>query len=1181
MAEPTSHAQTLTTSIAAAEFDDDLLPMNYFPFGTHVSKEAWDRYHLLSLVRASAKASDTYVVRELARLLNASRAAQASELPPVSAGQLLTAGLIVDILRYIIDKYCWEEHPGIADRAVKDTKRSMGETGVDARIHAFAKFYPATEIQAGRSDADSFLRGETRRRAHRDIAVWETALLRLVTQNRAMRSFRDLFDDSDLERAVQYRKFVNALETFYASQPPFGPLGQTIFEVLRAPMLASPDSLEGQLEYILQHWATFLPPKLLQRVLVARGVMREETQQRGHGPGPAAVLTFGRGGAHGHDDYPEPERFTRDADWMSNVVLLAKSTYVWLDQLSRQYQRSITRLDEVPDEELERLGRWGFSGLWLIGVWERSTASADIKRMMGNAEALSSAYSLFDYRIADDLGGEPAYQNLRDRAWRHGVRLASDMVPNHMGVYSQWVIDHPDWFVQLDYPPFPGYQFNGANLSRDPRYTIQIEDGYWDKRDASVVFRLIENSSGRMRYIYHGNDGTSMPWNDTAQLNYMMPEVREAVTQTILGVARRFPIIRFDAAMTLAKRHYQRLWFPKPGEGGAIPSRAEHGMNKQEFDAHMPEEFWREVVDRVQREAPDTLLLAEAFWLMEGYFVRTLGMHRVYNSAFMNMLKMEENSKYRATVKNVLEFSPEVLKRFVNFMSNPDERTAVEQFGRGDKYYGVAVLMTTMPGLPMFAHGQIEGYNEKYGMEYRKAYWDEQPDQHMIFRHESEVFPLMRRRHLFSGVEHFAFFDFRAPEGHTDENVFAHTNRSGGERALIVYNNAYNTTRGTVQHSCAINRGSLDNPSFVHPTLGEALAIRAEENIFYIFRDHRSATEYIRQGAHFCREGFSLELHAYQYCAFVQWREVFDSDGSWGKLAYLLEGRGVPSIDIAHREMQLAPLLGPLRNVLQSDVIAALCNIVSGVSQEDDEDFELVKLRVDEFDAACPGTGGARRPPAELFNEVMSAMRSLGSIGERAKALGLESCQCEYLLAFGGENPHDEEDLWHVPVACSMLRLLAPIISGDESILMRPHWMDEWLLTPLVALAFRRSIREDYGAMRDAQLVKLCFEHRGLLEAATEHQRADTWRAVLADGAARDFLDVNRHAGATWVNKEYLEQFVATLYFCTAREVLVDGSSDDDEKAYEIGLAYERAIEIVDAAAEAGYDMDTLNTLLT
>ena len=78
-------------------------------------------------------------------------------------------------------------------------------------------------------------------------------------------------------------------------------------------------------------------------------------------------------------------------------------------------------------------------------------------------------------------------------------------------------------------------------------------------------------------------------------------------------------------------------------------------------------------MDRVATEVPDTLLLAEAFWLMEGYFVRTLGMHRVYNNAFMHMMKDEENQKYRDTIKNVLSFSPEVLKRFVNFQNNPDE----------------------------------------------------------------------------------------------------------------------------------------------------------------------------------------------------------------------------------------------------------------------------------------------------------------------------------------------------------------------------------------------------------------------------------------------------------------------------------------------------------------------------
>ncbi len=70
-------------------------------------------------------------------------------------------------------------------------------------------------------------------------------------------------------------------------------------------------------------------------------------------------------------------------------------------------------------------------------------------------------------------------QNLKDRAWRRGIRLASDMVPNHMGIDSRWVIEHPDWFISLDYCPFPSYTFNGPDLSNDGRVGIFLEDHYY------------------------------------------------------------------------------------------------------------------------------------------------------------------------------------------------------------------------------------------------------------------------------------------------------------------------------------------------------------------------------------------------------------------------------------------------------------------------------------------------------------------------------------------------------------------------------------------------------------------------------------------------------------------------------------------------------------------------------
>ncbi len=106
------------------------------------------------------------------------------------------------------------------------------------------------------------------------------------------------------------------------------------------------------------------------------------------------------------------------------------------------------------------------------------------------------------------------------RAWQRGIRLSADMVPNHMGIDSKWVIEHPDWFLSLPYPPYPSYTFNSENLSDDSRVEIHLEDHYYDHSDAAVVFKRYDRHTEDTRYIYHGNDGTSFPWNDTAQLDY-------------------------------------------------------------------------------------------------------------------------------------------------------------------------------------------------------------------------------------------------------------------------------------------------------------------------------------------------------------------------------------------------------------------------------------------------------------------------------------------------------------------------------------------------------------------------------------------------------------------------------------------------------------------------------------
>ncbi len=901
--------------------------------------------------------------RKLALALNKAREEENGGIPDpkrqVNAGALYAMGLIDELSHAMVARYRKETDPAVLTDALKWFTAQTGAQQVDKLLRAFTESFPNSEIHSGKLTVDEWLAGETEGLPNREAAFEELLLLHLANNNPAFKQFNELFDNKGLRETTAYEGITKELPNYFATRPPVDPEIGSLLDALEAPVRLSPDSLTAQLDYIREHWDKFIDADLKQILLAIDTVKEEDIAiwMRFNPPGP----DFHRHGAPGMGgegfrgdeyigfedayetgpdgvrrlkagrqygtDYQAPlneyEAFSADQAWMPTVVMMAKSTYVWLEQLSRKYGRHIHKLDMIPDEELKLLADRGMTALWLIGLWERSVASARVKHLRGQSDAVASAYSLKEYNIAEDLGGNPAYQNLRERAGRYGLRLASDMVPNHMGIDSPWVIEHPDWFVFRWESPFPAYQFNGPDLSPDSRAEIKIDDHYYDQTDAAVAFRIRYNQSGETRYIYHGNDGTTFAWNDTAQLDYSKADVREQVMQVILHVARMFPIIRFDAAMVLAKRHVQRLWFPLPGVGGSIPSRAENAMTDEEFNAIMPAEFWREVVDRVAAEVPGTLLLAEAFWMLEGYFVRTLGMHRVYNSAFMNMLRDEENAKYRSYLKKTIEFDPDILKRYVNFMSNPDERTTIDQFGSGDKCFGVATVMSTMPGLPMFGHGQIEGYTERYGMEFKMPRMTEWPDQHLVERHNREIAPLLKKRYIFAESANFVLYDFWTGFGTVNENVFAYSNRNGNERSVVLYNNSFTSTNGTIKISAAdMDKGSGE---LRQRSLAEGLALPGEDNAIMAFYDHARQLHYLRRGSNLRNDGLSMDLRGYQYAVLLNWRDLRSTEEQpWDRLCDALNGQGVPDLHEALNKLRFQAVHAALRSLLCREKVADL-----------------------------------------------------------------------------------------------------------------------------------------------------------------------------------------------------------------------------------------------------------------
>lgn len=1092
-----------------------------------------------------------YNAQLLATRLMLQSGREGGQEPVVRGSHILALGLLHEVFRIVIQKH----------ELVIGTKPSSGKSKlpVPEPVEKFGDAFPRFSPDV--ADSDKLPPDSMPEEKLAKFLSNEILLTHISNQNPACEILLPIIDDSELKSDPGYLEFVQGMLREAGALKAGNSGGKSLLDMLLEPIRAHPNSLLDQLEFLAKAWKDLLGDFLLD---VHRGldILREENSFRAGGNTDLSAV------ARGWTTNPgDPEAYSRDQDWMPELVLIAKNTYVWLAQLSESYEREIRRLDDIPEEEFQRLRGLGINGLWLIGVWERSSASQKIKQLMGAEDAAASAYSLNDYVVAQEFGGQPALEGLRARAWKYGVRLASDMVPNHMGIDSKWVLEHPEWFLQIEHPPFPSYSYSGPNLSKDGRAEIQIEDHYYDKSDAAVVFRRRDTDSGSVAYLYHGNDGTSMPWNDTAQLNYASEAVREQIVQTVLSVARQFPIIRFDAAMTLAKRHIQRLWFPIPGSGGAIPTRSSYGLSQEEFDRLIPIEFWRQVVDRVAAEVPDTLLLAEAFWMMEGYFVRTLGMHRVYNSAFMHMLRDERNAEYRDALATTLATNPQILKRYVNFMNNPDEESAASQFGKGDKYFGICVLMATLPGLPMVGHGQFEGLSEKYGMEFLRPRTPEQVDWSVERRHWEIIAPLLHRRRLFAGVTNFRLYNCVDEYGALVQDVFAYSNRSGSQSALVVYHNRFAETDIWVRESTPY---LAEDGGIRNQTLADALGLVNEIDKFAVFKDTVSSKEYIYDCRQVYKEGLPLHLNAYDHRVLTDLRITSDADGHFRRLVENLGGQGVDSVESALVALRLQPLLLPFAELF--GVLATMTQSAAGGRLN----RTLIQSRVGSVVAALLDFVGNRDLRNSIETHILERLMARYRFFRVRKQLevlrprGLLSAA--RWLATGLGSPG-------ASAALAFLTCVNPIglpTNNRRYWEVSRTWAREWGLDRLLRDAFR-SI--DISDSETDIWLDLIVAGSGMpLPQATFVQRSgnafeeiSTW---LNDSELAGALGVNEFAGFRYFNGERMECWIWLQFARAAQECLLPRGLSQIAKS--LGQQYSKFARIRRAVAKSDYRVDAL-----
>jgi hypothetical protein len=249
--------------------------MSQFEF--HIARLARDKYQCddaLFSLSGNVIFANLRAVRLFAQKMNAARDLANHPEQAVKAGHLNAMGLIDELLHHVVAQYRQQINPRAMESALAWLNGTLGKDAVDNALQKFADEFPSVAVYRGEMETAQFPDGATDGVPHRQIILEEMLMLWLANENPAFAPFLELFDDTALEKLTAYQSLISSLYSFFESQPRFGPDNQNLVDLLRTPALASPQSLEGQLEFMRARWGSLLG-EYLRLLLLSLDLIKE------------------------------------------------------------------------------------------------------------------------------------------------------------------------------------------------------------------------------------------------------------------------------------------------------------------------------------------------------------------------------------------------------------------------------------------------------------------------------------------------------------------------------------------------------------------------------------------------------------------------------------------------------------------------------------------------------------------------------------------------------------------------------------------------------------------------------------------------------------------------------------------------------------------------------------------
>lgn len=315
-------------------------------------------------------------------------------------------------------------------------------------------------------------------------------------------------------------------------------------------------------------------------------------------------------------------------------------------------------------KHLPALKELGVDILWLMPIYPISEKfrKADAKTFVEEvpqderSKYLGSYYAIKDYKAVNpDLGTGEDLRSLVQRSHALGMKVILDIAANHTGWDHEWITTHPEYYRRVQKGATPwNKEWMAAhpefyNFLQEHQLTYPIEQGETD-------------------------------WWDTAELNYANEDLRREMISILKYWVREFNIdgYRCDVAMQVPTDFWEQA--------------------RQQLDTV------KDVFMLAEAEQPDQLVYA--FDMNYGW-----ELHHIMNQ----LAKGEDNVGHlrEYLARNDSVYNKEAYRMY--FITNHDENTWNGTINErmGEAQESMAVLMTTLPGMPLLYSGQETGLNKR------------------------------------------------------------------------------------------------------------------------------------------------------------------------------------------------------------------------------------------------------------------------------------------------------------------------------------------------------------------------------------------------------------------------------------------------------------------------------------